>query len=392
METGAVDERMRFVLDVEEAEDSMAELCRQYGISRQTGHKWWRRFQTAGIEGLKDESRAPREHPNAVTAQHVEAIIGMRVAHPHWGPRKIVARLERERPGEAWPASSTVGEILSRAKLVLPRHVRRHCPPMSQPFAMTDGPNATWCCDFKGWFKTGDGTRCDPFTLTDAYSRYLFRCVHVKRTDGPHVRGIMETAFKEYGLPRSIRSDNGSPFASVGIGGLSRLSVWWIRLGIQPERIEPGKPSQNGRHERMHKTLKLETAKPPAWTVLQQQRRFDLFRTEYNDIRPHEALDQKAPASVYECSARAYPKRLPELEYPSGTERYRVRVHGQFAWKGQEVFLGEALAGQWIGLLPTDDRYSKVLFGPIVLGYMDKAQGKIVHVTKHKRVSTMCPV
>lgn len=384
LETGVMNERARFVLELEEEQDSMAELCRQYGISRQTGYKWQARFQTAGIEGLNDESRAPHRHPNAITDHRRRAVIAMRVLHPHWGPRKIVARLEQDQPGEVWPSCSTVGEILDRAKLIVHRESRRRCPPMSQPFAMTDGPNATWCCDFKGWFKTGDGHRCDPFTLTDAYSRYLLRCVHVARPDGRHVRGIMETAFREYGLPRSIRSDNGSPFASVGIAGLSRLSVWWIRLGIRPERIEPGKPEQNGRHERMHKTLKMETAQPPAATIGRQQKRFDSFRSEYNDIRPHEALGQKAPASVYEGSVRAYPNRLPELEYPSAAECYRVRVHGQFSWKGREVFLGEALAGQWIGLLPTDDRYSKLLFGPIVLGYLDKATNRIVNAEKHK--------
>ena len=391
-ETGAVNERMHFVLEVEQAEDSMAHLCRQYGISRQSGYKWWNRYQSQGLEGLQDESRAAHEHPNAVTAERTNAILAMRLAHRHWGPRKVLTRLEQERPEEAWPSSSTVGEILNRAKLIVPRKFRRHCPPMTEPFAATDGPNATWCCDFKGWFKTGDGRRCDPFTLTDAYSRYLLRCEYVKRTDSRHVRAIMERAFKEYGLPRAIRSDNGSPFASVGIGGLSKLSVWWVRLGIRPERIEPGKPQQNGRHERMHKTLKLETAQPPAATLAQQQERFEHFRSEYNDVRPHEALDQKAPVTAYKPSDRAYPKRLPELEYPTGAERYRVRVHGQFAWKGREVFVGEALADQWIGLLPATDRYSKVLLGPFVLGYLDKAEYNMVQVPKHKKVSTMRPV
>ena len=235
-------------------------------------------------------------------------------AHMRWGPRKLKRLLERDAPQSQWPAASTIGAMLAREGLVVPRKKRRRTPPYTQPFASADAPNQVWCADFKGWFRTQDGERIDPLTITDAHSRYLLRCQHAAKTNGEQVQAIFEAAFRECGLPRAIRTDNGAPFASRAVAGLSRLAVWWMRLGIVPERIAAGHPEQNGRHERMHRTLKQETATPPAANVRAQQRAFHRFRREYNEQRPHEALEMQTPSAVYTPSLRPYPLRVPEPE------------------------------------------------------------------------------
>jgi hypothetical protein len=237
--------------------------------------------------------------------------------------------------------------------------------------------NDLWCIDFKGWFRTGDGARCDPLTLTDAFSRYLLCAQVMARPDYPNCRSELERAFRDYGLP-AMRSDNGAPFASVGAGGLSRLSVWWVKLGITPARIEPGQPQQNGRHERMHRTLKAECASPPAASATAQQRRFDQFRAEFNHQRPHQALGQTAPAQHYARSARAYPARLEDPHYPADFELRRVRSNGEIKWQGALVFIGEALIGEVIGLFETDDGDAEVYFGPVPLGIIDGLTLKLV--------------
>jgi transposase InsO family protein len=370
-DTCAMEERMKFIVNYQKQEYSKAALCRIFGISRPTGDKWLDRYAQAGIAGLADQSRAPKHHPNQVSSKIEEAILAARRAYPHWGPKKLRTLLEREMPRQSWPAISTIGEILCRHGLTVPRKRRRRTPPYTQPFATCDGPNAVWCGDFKGWFKTGDGSRCDPLTITDAASRYLLRCQAVKSTGFETTRGLFEATFRQYGLPLAIRTDNGSPFASRGIGGLSRLSVWWIKLGIVPKRIEPGKPQQNGRHERMHRTLKAETAKPPARTLRSQQRAFDRFCKEFNHVRPHEALEMATPASVYTYSPRPYPERLGPVEYPSGLTVRMVQKHGGFYWHRHQVFLGEAFWGERIGLEPLDGRHWTVYFGERVLGVFD---------------------
>ena len=370
-ETCAMEERMKFIIDCQKQESSKAALCRIFGISRPTGDKWLARYAAAGIAGLPDQSRAPKHHPNQVSLEIEEAILAARRAYPHWGPKKLRTLLEREMPRQSWPAISTIGAILSNHGLTVPRKRRRRTPPYTQPFAACDGPNAVWCGDFKGWFRTGDGSRCDPLTITDAASRYLLRCQAVKSTGFETTRGLFEATFRQYGLPLAIRTDNGSPFAGRGIGGLSRLSVWWIKLGIVPERIEPGKPQQNGRHERMHRTLKAETAKPPARTLRTQQRAFDRFCEEFNHVRPHEALKMATPASVYVYSPRPYPERLGPVEYPSGLTVRIVQKNGEFYWHRHRVFLGEAFGRERVGLEPLDGRYWTVYFGERVLGVFD---------------------
>ena len=257
---------------------------------------------------------------------------------------------------------------------MIERRRRRKTPPYTQPFAAADGPNQVWCADFKGWFRTQDGERIDPLTITDAHSRYLLRCQATEKTDTEAVRAICEAAFREYGMPWAMRSDNGAPFASRAVAGLSRLAVYWMKLGIVPERIEPGHPEQNGRHERMHRTLKEETASPAAANRRAQQRAFDRFRREYNEQRPHEALGMQTPGSRYACSPREYPGRVPEPEYDSSLQVRRVQHHGGFNWKGHEVFLSETLGGERIGLEAVDERYWCVHFAAFPIAWFDSRE------------------
>ena len=383
-ETCVVDERMRFVVEYERDELSMTGLCAKYGISRKSGYKWLARAAEEGLAGLRDRSKAPHRHPNEVSTEIEQAIVAMRVSHPTWGPKKVLHRLQQQDVVTGWPARSTVAEILRRAGLVSPRRVRRRVPVHQQPFADCEGPNAVWCTDFKGWFRTRDGQRCDPLTISDAFSRYLIRCQAVNDTSGAGIRPLFEAAFREYGLPGAIRSDNGPPFASRAIGGLSRLSVWWIKLGIRPERIEPGKPQQNGRHERMHLTLKGDTACPPAGTLRGQQRRFDAFRKEFNQERPHEALEMATPASRYELSVRPYPAQEPQVTYPSDWPWRMVRQSGEVKFHGR-FFLSEALTGEPVGFEPLDGRLWRVHFGPVALGWFDEHLHRMLTAPEIKR-------
>jgi transposase InsO family protein len=297
-------------------------------------------------------------------------VLELRERWPRWGPKKLRVKLGERHPELAVPAASTIGEWLRRAGLVGRSRRRRHCPVYTQPFAAVTAANDVWCTDFKGWFRTGDGRRCDPFTLSDAHSRYLLRCQAVTRPDEANVRPIFEGAFKEHGLPRAIRSDNGPPFACSGVGGLSRLAVWWIKLGIRPERIVAGKPQQNGRHERVHRTLKEETAMPPADSLLTQQQRFDVFRVVYNSERPHEALAQQTPAALYAPSPRHYPDRIEDPSYGADIAVRRVRSNGQIKWAGELVFVGEALIGEAVGVVETEAGDWLVRYADVELGYI----------------------
>ena len=370
--TEPMDERLSFIMSWREDEVSMSELCRRYGVSRKTGDKWVDRYQTAGLVGLTERSRAPLNHPHRVAPEIAEAALRVRRRHPSWGPRKVRAWLRADDPSLAWPAASTLGALFDEAGLTVPRHRRDRVPPRTAPFAGCDGPNAVWTADFKGWFRTGDGARCEPFTLLDGWSRYLLRCQAVHRTDTATVQAILEAAFREYGLPEVFRSDNGAPFAGRGAGGLSRLSVWLIKLMVRPERIDPGSPEQNGRHERMHLTLARETASPPAASLRAQAQRFAAFRRCYNEQRPHEALGQQPPARHYRASAREYSGRLHSPEYPEVATVRQVRSNGEIKWRGERVFLGEPLIGEPVGLSPIADDEWRVMYGPIELGVLDK--------------------
>lgn len=367
-ETRVLDERMQFVLALRRAADSMTTLCAQFGISRKTGYKWLARYESEDWDGLRDRPRAPCTHPNATPEDMVAAVLAFRAEHERWGPKKIRRRLMEEHPGIAWPSASTIGDLLKRHGLVSPRRRRRRTPPYANPFAACGQANDVWCADFKGWFCTQDGRRCDPFTLADAESRFLLRCQVVPRPNRHYVQAVCDAAFREYGMPRAIRTDNGPPFAAPSLGGLSLLSIHWIRLGITPERIAPSHPEQNGRLERLHRTLKEHTASPPHANARCQQAAFDHFRHEYNHDRPHEALDQQTPASVYHPSTRPYPRRLPTMAYPDGYAMRRVGHNGCIRWHGGRIFLTERLRGEDVGMLQLDDSRWRISFGPIELG------------------------
>lgn len=377
-ETCPMNERIEFIGLYRRAEWSMAELCREFGISRKTGYKWVRRFRRQGLEGLADHSRSPRRHPHAVPQDIVEQIVAFRRCHPQWGPDKLRTRLLRLHPRISWPAVSTCGEILKRHGLVVPRRRTRRTPPYTAPFQGSRQPNDVWCADFKGWFRTGDGARCDPFTLTDSYSRYLLRCQAVRHPDYDHVKPLFDAAFREYGLPRAIRTDNGPPFASRTLAGLSRLAVEWIKLGIVPERIDPGQPAQNGRHERMHRTLKEATAAPPCRSLRQQQFAFDRFRQEYNEERPHQALRNQTPAEVFCPSPRRYPLRIPDVTYPRGTVTRHIRAQGEFRWHGRQVFLSETLVGEDVAFIPIAGQRWQIRWGQMNLAVYHEKNGRVV--------------
>jgi transposase InsO family protein len=376
--------RVRFVVEHERGESTMTELCEAYEVSRETGYYWLRRCREEGLEGLGERSRRPHRHPNQTVAEVEEQVLELRRAHMRWGPRKLKRVLERDCPGPRWPAASTLGAMLQREGLAVARPKRRRTPPYSQPFAAADAPNRVWCADFKGWFRSGDGERIDPLTLSDAHSRYLLRCQAVEKSDQERVQAICEAAFREYGLPQAMRSDNGPPFASRAVAGLSRLAVWWMKLGIVPERIAPGHPEQNGRHERMHRTLKQETAMPPAENRRAQQRAFDRFRREYNEVRPHEGLGMQTPAACYAASARTYPARVREPEYGSALQVRRVQKHGEFYWQHEPVFVSEVLAQERIGLLAVDERWSTVYFAQFPIARFDRQRGKVLPLPQGK--------
>ncbi len=373
-EHDAMEERFRFIEDWRSEDWTMAELCRFYGVTRGTGYKWLGRYEAEGLEGLREWSRAPRHHPNEISNEVQEAVIGLRAQHPSWGAPKIRARLERDQADLGLPAESTIGAILKRNGLTVPRPRRPHSRPSSEPLAHASASNQVWSADFKGWFRTQDGMRIDPLTISDNYSRYLFRCQSVAAADTAHSKPVFEAAFREFGLPCRIRTDNGAPFGSNGESGLTALSAWWIKLGIMPERIAAGKPQQNGRHERMHRTLKQETASPPAANRRRQQERFDRFRQDYNHERPHQALGQNTPESCYEPSPRPFPERLREAEYAPDWQVRRVAPGGQMRWMSAYVFVAHALEGEAVGLEPVGDGLWRVWFHAYEVGLFEEAK------------------
>jgi putative transposase len=376
-ESNSTEQKRAFLQAVEAEEDSFAALCRRFNISRETGYDLIRRHETLGDEALEPQSRRPLHSPFAISGTIEQRILDARAMHPSWGARKLQAYLARRFKGAHVPSSSSIGEVLHRNGLTHPRPPRLHVPPFTQPLAHCVAPNDVWCTDFKGWFRTLDGARCNPLTITDAAIRMLFRCHHVAKCDVAHVQPIFEATFREFGLPFAIRSDNGPPFASVGIAGLSRLSIWWIRLGIWPERIEPGHPEQNGRHERMHGTVQLELANHPEPNLRLQQRAFDRFRTEFNNVRPHEALGQRPPADLYVPSPRPFPSRLPELQYPSEALVRTVRATGEIKHRSHLHFLGEALAGERVALWEVDGGWD-VYFAMMRLAHLDAHTGRLI--------------
>ena len=369
--------RMRFVTDWQRDCWTMTELCADYQISRKTGYKWVDRYETAGPRGLHDQSRRPAHSPGATAPDLVKALVALRLRHPRWGARKLLAVAARQDRHAAWPSRSTVCDLLKARGLVAPRPRWNRHAHVPSPLAPLTAVNQAWTTDFKGHFRTGDRAYCYPLTLRDGFSRFVLRCEALAGPTYEATRPEFERAFAEYGLPDGIRSDNGGPFASTGLRRLSRLSVWWLRLGIRLERIAPGHPEQNGTHEQFHSVHKAETARPPAANARAQQRRFTRFCAEYNDDRPHEALDDRTPASCYRPSPRSLPTRLPPLEYPGHWELRRVSPIGQVSWGGQLLFLSAALAGEDVAFEEVEDGFWTVYFATLALGRYDERHHRI---------------
>jgi transposase InsO family protein len=370
-ETCRVEERIRMLCDYESGNWSVSELCRRYGVCRDTFYAWRERKAGGDGEWFRDRSHAPLTCPHRTAGTIAEKVVAARRRFPYLGPRKLLAVLNREAPGTAWPAASTMGGIVKQAGLVAAVKRRRRPLDQQRPCTPATSANDEWAADFKGWFRTRDHRRIDPLTITDSHSRFLIEL----RIAAPTIEGVrpcFTRAFRDHGLPLAIRCDNGSPFGSRGAGGLTRLSAWWIRLGIEPRFIRPASPQENGRHERMHRTLKAQTSRPAAQNACEQQLRFDAFRRHYNEERPHEALGQTPPAQLYAGSRRAMPDRLDDPWYDADHQVRRIRSCGEILWKGERVFISEALIGELVGIADLETGDHVVRFCDLDIGRIDR--------------------
>jgi putative transposase len=380
-ESTRMDERQAFVEAYLTGVYTMTELCRSAGVSRPTGYLWVERYQRNGEAGLYDRSHAVSHCPHRTPGQIVERLIELRQEHPVWGPRKLVAVARRRWPQVAWPSRSTVALVLKREGLSAKCRPRRRPSEGAGTTARTPThPNALWTFDFKGQFLTGDHRYCYPLTTTDLASRQLLQCVALPDTRRVAVERHSDALMRELGLPEAIHSDGGAPFASVGLGRLSRLSLHWLRLGIRLERSRPASPQDNASHERMHRTLKQETTRPPEHNLTAQQRRFDRFRKQFNHERPHEALADRTPAELYRPSLRPYPRRLEEVCYPGHFERRQINQVGQMRWKAQRLFVGGVFAGETVGLEEIEDGVWSLYFASHLLARLDEQVGKLIEV------------
>ena len=377
LETAPMEQRGRFIDDHRLALYDMTELCARYAVSRKTGYKWLARYDAGGRAALGDRSRAPHHCPHKISEEVAQWLLTARRRHPNWGPEKLLQWLEPRHPAVAWPAISTAGDLLARHGLVKKRRRRRppHHPGVVPP--VTTAPNDLWATDFKGQFRTGDGIYCYPLTVTDQHTRFLLACQGLLSTKCTGVRPIFDRLFREYGLPRAMRTDNGVPFASTSLHGLTPLNVWWLRLGIQHQRILPAHPQQNGAHERMHKTLKQGAIRPPRATLAIQQRAFNRFRQEYNNERPHQFLCGRTPGALYRPSPRAYTGTLPALEYPGHFLVKRVTNAGTIRFKTRLLYLSTALKQHRVGLEEVDDGIWSLYFCDVLLGRIDERQALV---------------
>ena len=382
-ETSPMEQRLEFIREYESELFTMTELAKHYGVSRKTAYKWLERYEADGEQGLRDRSHRPHQSPHATEPALVDALMALRCRHPRWGAKKLLAVARRRDPTAPWPARSTVCDLLKHRGLVVSPRPRYRAPrsPRAALVPIT-AANQVWTTDFKGEFRTGDHRYCYPLTLRDGWSRFVLRCDALSHRTIVATRARFERAFADYGLPERIRSDNGGPFASPGLGGLSQLSVWWLRLGIVPERIAPGHPEQNGSHEQFHAVLKGHTARPPAATLAAQQRRFTRFCTEYNYDRPHEALADETPATRYQPSRRSLPRRLPPLEYPGHADVRLVATNGCLSWGGAPLFLATALAGEYVAFEEADDGLWTIFFATVALARFDE---------RHRQIHPLAP-
>lgn len=365
-----MEQRVRMFADYDTGVFRVSELCARYGVSRDVFYDWRRRRESGVGDWFEDRSHAPLSCPHRTPAALIAQIVAVRRQFRHFGPKKVRAWLMREDPDRAWPAASTIGDILKQAGLVESRPRRRRRVPQPPGGVVAQEPNDEWAIDFKGWVRTGDGRRCDPLTLSDTVSRYLLEArIGAISTEG--VRPVLERAFREHGLPRAIRSDNGPPFGSDGAGGLTRLSVWWLKLGIAPHFIPPGAPQNNGRLERLHRTMAEQAMAQRAASPAELQRRIDAFRRHYNEERPHEALDQDRPAVRWKPSPRPMPDRLDDPVYGPDHDVRRVRQNGYIKWRGDGVYIGEAFVGELVGVVQRDEEHHIVQFFDLALGAID---------------------
>lgn len=372
-EVKPMEQKILFIADFWRRRYSLSELCRQYGISRKTGYKWVERYRLDGADGLHDQSRKPKNCPHRTPYVIRKDIIALRKkGHPAFGPKKIKILLARKYHADEIPSLTTIYNLLRQEGLIAKRKTHRHITRYDRPVRHANEPNDVWTADYKGQFAVGTSQWCYPLTVLDDKSRYLLACKALRSTNTEDAKREFERLFNEYGLPERILTDNGVPFASTSVGGLSQLSVWWLRLGITPERIEPGKPQQNGRHERMHKTLKEGTTLPIAQNFAEQQERFDEFVDQYNNERPHEGLSQQTPASQYVPSSRQMPGKLPEIEYPGYFLRCKAKNPGLIYLKGKTIYVGSPLSGEIIGLEEIDDGLWDVYFNHKRLGSFDE--------------------
>jgi transposase InsO family protein len=377
-------ERTRFVIEAELSDLSHAELCRRYNITRPTGYEWLRRYRTDGLDGLKDRSHRPYSCAHATAPSVVTRVLQIRDKRG-WGARKIRKKLADDPSIPVPPSTDTINRILLREGRITPGKPRRRRAHPGPPIPILPEPNGTWTADFKGEFRTQDGKLCYPLTVQDGYSRFLLECRALLSLDQQATVRRFRHLFRTFGLPKRIRTDNGPPFASIAIAGLSQLSVWWISLGIIPELIEPGKPQQNGRHERMHRTLKEETALPPQADIRAQQSRFNDFRKVYNRERPHEAINMETPAVLYSPSPRPFTDRPNPLEYPAHFELRRVSGDSTLRWRVRKVFVSSLLKHTIVGLEQIAEDVWSVFYGPVHLGWLDEADYRIMDVKERSR-------
>ncbi len=377
---------------------SITELSTAYGISRKTVYKWLHRYEEYGVDGLKNRSRAPKQCPHKLDEHIANLIIAKKKQHLDWGPKKVLDLLRRNDPEIDWPADSTAGELLKRCGLVKKRRYKRTIPADKQPFSDYSEANQSWSADYKGDFKLGNKQRCYPLTITDNCSRYLLACQGLNSTKYSDAQLWFEYTFREFGLPQSIRTDNGSPFASRSLGGLSRLSKWWVDLEIKVERIQPGRPQQNGRHERMHRSLKAAVCKVPSYSMVRQQERFDSFRVEYNELRSHEGLGRQTPESHYEASCRSYPELILPPQYDNDMTVRSVRHNGEIKWKSQRLYVSELLRKLPVGLKQKEEHLWELYYRSHLLGTLNEKTMKIEPVKEwrssiiKKKVLPMFPV
>lgn len=367
-------QRLQLVTAYLKNEATMTDLCREHGVSRKTGYKWYNIFVREGKNGLKDMSRAPDEPYRIYNEDQIDLAISLKLKYRTWGPRKILVKLKEIYPKMNWPSATRLYEIFKEHHLITCRRLR-HRVPKTSPLGNLEGCNEVWAMDLKGWFLTGDRKKCEPLTLTDCHSRFLIKCNHLEKHTVEYVWPLLEEAFLDFGLPRRIRSDNGPPFGCIGAGRLTKLSVNIIKAGVIPEWIEPGHPEQNGRHERMHLTLKQDVATPPKETLASQVKAIAEFQEEYNFERPHEALGMKTPGSCYAKSSRTWDGKLRSPEYNSSMQVRKVCPSGCLWLKQKEYYIGKALEGEYVGLKRNEEDELEAYYGGIYLGKLDLGKG-----------------